>query len=146
MEVYIQVRVADPTFLGYFIDKGVAAAAKVVRKASREEEFAPVKNVNGSNYDTPDSARLLVLRLHTRSVAAAGGFLTHSVPLYATARRGGITTLFLCRRKPRVNMPGGRTFHVSLVENISSIVFVWQIGNGMDELNILHLWKRHVLV
>ncbi|MBA0799391.1 hypothetical protein Gohar_009912, partial [Gossypium harknessii] len=26
------VRVADPTFLGYFIDKGVAAAAKVVRK------------------------------------------------------------------------------------------------------------------
>lgn len=29
---WIQVRVADPTFLGYFIDKGVAAAAKVVRK------------------------------------------------------------------------------------------------------------------
>ena len=28
----MQVRVADPTFLGYFIDKGVAAAAKVVRK------------------------------------------------------------------------------------------------------------------
>lgn len=27
-----QVRVADPTFLGYFIEKGVAAAAKVVRK------------------------------------------------------------------------------------------------------------------
>lgn len=27
-----QVRVADPSFLGYFIDKGVAAAAKVVRK------------------------------------------------------------------------------------------------------------------
>lgn len=27
-----QVRVADPTFLGYFIDKGVSAAAKVVRK------------------------------------------------------------------------------------------------------------------
>nr|KJB32917.1 hypothetical protein B456_005G268300 [Gossypium raimondii] len=181
------VRVADPTFLGYFIDKGVAAAAKVVRKAYpqekvgvsvrrgkggpltvveyteldqslasavnqqtgrlrfcvlthvyfgfsksnglekdsiyhlaekkipsihgytmglkleqfifdafpyapstalfevlREEEFAPVKNANGSNYDTPDSARLLVLRLHTRWVVAAGGFLTHSVPLYAT--------------------------------------------------------------
>lgn len=50
----------------------------------REEEFAPVKNANGSNYDTPDSARLLVLRLHTRWVVAAGGFLTHSVPLYAT--------------------------------------------------------------
>lgn len=28
----MQVRVSDPTFLGYFIDKGVAAAAKVVRK------------------------------------------------------------------------------------------------------------------
>ena len=50
----------------------------------REEEFAPVKNANGSNYDTPDSARLLVLRLHARWVVAAGGFLTHSVPLYAT--------------------------------------------------------------
>ncbi|KAJ0693942.1 putative nucleotidyltransferase [Helianthus annuus] len=187
------VRVGDPTFLGYFIDKGVASAAKVVRKAYpqekvsvfvrrgkggpvtvveyseldqslaseinqrtgrlrycwsnvclhmftldflnqvasglekdsiyhlaekkipsihgqtvgykleqfifdafpyapstalyevlREEEFAPVKNVNGSNFDTPDSARLLVLRLHARWVVAAGGFLTHSVPLYST--------------------------------------------------------------
>lgn len=26
------MRVADPTFVGYFMDKGVAAAAKVVRK------------------------------------------------------------------------------------------------------------------
>ncbi|OWM87101.1 hypothetical protein CDL15_Pgr027036 [Punica granatum] len=50
----------------------------------REEEFAPVKNATGSSFDTPDSARLLVLRLHTRWVVAAGGFLTHSVPLYAT--------------------------------------------------------------
>ncbi|KHG23361.1 hypothetical protein F383_10711 [Gossypium arboreum] len=222
------VRVADPTFLGYFIDKGVAAAAKVVRKAYpqekvgvfvrrgkggpltvveyteldqslasavnqqtgrlrfcwsnvclhmftldflnqvanglekdsiyhlaekkipsihgytmglkleqfifdafpyapstalfevlREEEFAPVKNANGSNYDTPDSARLLVLRLHTRWVVAAGGFLTHSVPLYSTGNFtvdfacsvmallcGGLTALFLCWRKPRVHMPG----------------------------------------
>nr|KJB32919.1 hypothetical protein B456_005G268300 [Gossypium raimondii]KJB32926.1 hypothetical protein B456_005G268300 [Gossypium raimondii] len=32
------VRVADPTFLGYFIDKGVAAAAKVVRKAYPQEK------------------------------------------------------------------------------------------------------------
>lgn len=52
----------------------------------REEEFAPVKNANGSNFDTPESARLLVLRLHTRWVIAAGGFLTHSVPLYATGK------------------------------------------------------------
>lgn len=59
----------------------------------REEEFAPVKNANGSNFDTPDSARLLVLRLHTRWVIAAGGFLTHSVPLYAT---GNFIISFMC--------------------------------------------------
>ncbi|XP_029116236.1 UDP-N-acetylglucosamine diphosphorylase 2 isoform X2 [Elaeis guineensis] len=32
------VRVADPAFLGYFIDKGVTAAAKVVRKAYPQEK------------------------------------------------------------------------------------------------------------
>ncbi|XVF00478.1 hypothetical protein REPUB_Repub04eG0004400 [Reevesia pubescens] len=212
------VRVADPTFLGYFIDKGVASAAKVVRKAYpqekvgvfvrrgkggpltvveyseldpslasainqqtgrlrfcwsnvclhmftldflnqvanglekdsiyhlaekkipsihgytmglkleqfifdafpyapstalfevlREEEFAPVKNVNGSNYDTPDSARLLVLRLHSRWVVAAGGFLTHSVPLYAT----GVEVSPLCSYAGENLEPicRGRTFH-----------------------------------
>ncbi|KAM7530301.1 hypothetical protein LguiB_033711 [Lonicera macranthoides] len=212
------VRVADPTFLGYFIDKGVASAAKVVRKAYpqekvgvfvrrgkggplsvveyseldsslasainqqtgrlrfcwsnvclhmftldflnqvanglekdsiyhlaekkipsihgytmgykleqfifdafpyapstalfevlREEEFAPVKNANGSNFDTPDSARLLVLRLHTRWVVAAGGFLTHSVPLYAT----GLEVSPLCSYAGE-NLEAicrGRTFH-----------------------------------
>ncbi|KAF4394551.1 hypothetical protein F8388_020376, partial [Cannabis sativa] len=51
----------------------------------REEEFAPGKNINGSTFDTSDSAKLLVLRLHSRWVVAAGGFLTHSVPLYATS-------------------------------------------------------------
>ncbi|KAG4999651.1 hypothetical protein JHK87_020723 [Glycine soja] len=212
------VRVADPTFLGYFIDKGVAAAAKVVRKAYpqekvgvfvrrgkggpltvveyseldqslasavnqatgrlrfcwsnvclhmftldflnqvanglekdsiyhlaekkipsihgytmglkleqfifdafpyapttalfevlREEEFAPVKNANGSNVDTPDSAKLLVLRLHTRWVVAAGGFLTHSVPLYAT----GVEVSPLCSYAGENLEPicRGRTFH-----------------------------------
>ncbi|PON37837.1 UTP--glucose-1-phosphate uridylyltransferase family [Parasponia andersonii] len=212
------VRVADPTFLGYFIDKGVAAAAKVVRKAYpqekvgvfvrrgkggpltvveyseldssmaseinqgtgrlrfcwsnvclhmftldflnqvanglekdsiyhlaekkipsihghtmgfkleqfifdafpfapstalfevlREEEFAPVKNVNGSTFDTPDSAKLLVLRLHARWVVAAGGFLTHSVPLYAT----GVEVSPLCSYAGE-NLEAicrGRTFH-----------------------------------
>ncbi|XP_065852850.1 UDP-N-acetylglucosamine diphosphorylase 1-like [Euphorbia lathyris] len=212
------VRVADPTFLGYFIDKGVPAAAKVVRKAYpqekvgvfvrrgkggpltvveyseldqtlasainqqtgrlrfcwsnvclhmftldflnqvanalekdsiyhlaekripsihgftmgfkleqfifdafpyapstalfevlREEEFAPVKNANGSNFDTPDSARLLVLRLHSRWVVAAGGFLTHSVPLYAT----GVEVSPLCSYAGE-NLEAicrGRTFH-----------------------------------
>ncbi|KAL0352664.1 UNVERIFIED_CONTAM: UDP-N-acetylglucosamine diphosphorylase 2 [Sesamum angustifolium] len=173
------VRVADPTFLGYFIETGVAAAAKVVRKAYPQEkvgvfvrrgkggpvsvveyseldqslasainqetgrlrfcwsnvclhmftleflnqvanglekdsmfcvrEFAPVKNANGSNFDTPDSARLLVLRLHTRWVVAAGGFLTHSVPLYAT----GVEVSPLCSyagRKLEAICP----FHASL--------------------------------
>ncbi|KAJ0975911.1 hypothetical protein J5N97_017876 [Dioscorea zingiberensis] len=212
------VRVADPTFLGYFIDKGVAAAAKVVRKAYpqekvgvfvqrgrggpltvieysemdpttaceinqitgrlrycwsnvclhmftldflnqvanglekdsiyhlaekkipsihgftmglkleqfifdafaysastalfevvREEEFAPVKNANGSSYDTPDSARLMLLRLHSRWVVAAGGFLTHSVPLYLT----GVEISPLCSYSGE-NLEAicrGRTFH-----------------------------------
>ncbi|KAJ3693518.1 hypothetical protein LUZ60_008998 [Juncus effusus] len=212
------VRVADPTFLGYFIDKGVAAAAKVVRKAYpqekvgvfvqrgrggpltvleysemdpnmtteinqitgrlrfcwsnvclhmftldflnhvanslekdsvyhiaekkipsihgltmgikleqfifdafayapsvalfevlREEEFAPVKNANGSNYDTPDSARLMLLRLHSRWVVAAGGFLTHSVPLYLT----GVEVSPLCSYTGEnlESICRGRTFH-----------------------------------
>ncbi|GLT49486.1 hypothetical protein SLA2020_230380 [Shorea laevis] len=212
------VRVADPTFLGYFIDKGVAAAAKVVRKAYpqekvgvfvrrgkggpltvveyseldpalasainqqtgrlrfcwsnvclhmftldflnqvtnslerdsiyhlaekkipsvhgystglkleqyifdafpyapstalfevlRDEEFAPVKNANGSNFDTPDGARLLVLRLHSRWVVAAGGFLTHSVPLYTT----GVEVSPLCSYAGENLEPicRGRTFH-----------------------------------
>ncbi|XP_010540657.1 PREDICTED: UDP-N-acetylglucosamine diphosphorylase 1 [Tarenaya hassleriana] len=214
----VLVRVADPTFLGYFIDKGVASAAKVVRKAYpqekvgvfvrrgkggpltvveyseldqslasainqvtgrlrfcwsnvclhmftvdflnqvanglekesvyhlaekkiasvnglttglkleqfifdsfpyapstalfevlREEEFAPVKNANGSSFDTPESARLLVMRLHTRWVIAAGGFLTHSVPLYAT----GVEVSPLCSYAGENLEPicRGRTFH-----------------------------------
>ncbi|KAH7277566.1 hypothetical protein KP509_39G057300 [Ceratopteris richardii] len=50
----------------------------------REEEFAPVKNAGGSTTDTPDTARLLLLNLHTRWVVAAGGFVTHSIPLHLT--------------------------------------------------------------
>nr|CAB3485734.1 unnamed protein product [Digitaria exilis] len=164
------VRVADPTFLGYFIEKGVSSAAKVVRKiclhmftldflnqvanslekdsvyhlaekkipsihgyttglkleqfifdaftyspstalfeVMREEEFAPVKNANGATYDTPDSAKLMLLRLHSRWVVAAGGFLTHSVPLYMTgvevsplSSYAGENLEAICR---------GRTFH-----------------------------------
>ncbi|XP_050232094.1 UDP-N-acetylglucosamine diphosphorylase 1-like [Mercurialis annua] len=212
------VRVADPTFLGYFIDKGAASAAKVVRKAYpqekvgvfvrrgkggpltvveyseldqslasainqqtgrlrfcwsnvclhmftldflnqvvnalekdsiyhlaekkipsihgftsgykleqfifdafpyapstalfevlREEEFAPVKNANGSNFDTPDSARLLVLRLHARWVVAAGGFLTHSVPLYATGVEVSPVCSYVGENLEAICR--GRTFH-----------------------------------
>ncbi|KAF3793365.1 UDP-N-acetylglucosamine diphosphorylase 1 [Nymphaea thermarum] len=68
----------------FVFDAFVYAPSTALFEALREEEFAPVKNANGSNFDTPDSARLLVLRLHTRWVVAAGGFLTHTVPLYAT--------------------------------------------------------------
>jgi UDP-N-acetylglucosamine/UDP-N-acetylgalactosamine diphosphorylase len=53
----------------------------------REEEFAPVKNATGAAVDTPDTARLLLLNLHTRWVVAAGGFVTHSVPLQLTGMR-----------------------------------------------------------
>jgi UDP-N-acetylglucosamine/UDP-N-acetylgalactosamine diphosphorylase len=52
----------------------------------REEEFAPVKNANGSPHDTPDIALLMLLRLHSRWVVAAGGFLTHSVALCNTGK------------------------------------------------------------
>ncbi|KAL6500653.1 UDP-N-acetylglucosamine diphosphorylase 2 [Orobanche hederae] len=69
----------------FIFDAFPYAPSTALFEVLREEEFAPVKNANGStNYDTPDSARLLVLRLHARWVVAAGGFLTHSVPLYAT--------------------------------------------------------------
>ncbi|KAK1326111.1 UDP-N-acetylglucosamine diphosphorylase 2 [Acorus calamus] len=69
----------------FIFDAFSYAPSTALFEVLREEEFAPVKNANGSTYDTPDTARLLVLRLHSRWVVAAGGFLTHSVPLYATA-------------------------------------------------------------
>ncbi|PPR92795.1 hypothetical protein GOBAR_AA27876 [Gossypium barbadense] len=85
------------------------ATSTALFEVLREEEFAPVKNANGSNYDTPDSARLLVLRLHTRWVVAAGGFLTHSVPLYAT----GVEVSPLCSYTGEnlESICRGRTFH-----------------------------------
>ncbi|EXC24806.1 putative UDP-N-acetylglucosamine pyrophosphorylase [Morus notabilis] len=68
----------------FIFDAFPYAPSTALFEVLREEEFAPVKNANGSTFDTPDSAKLLVLRLHARWVVAAGGFLTHSVPLYAT--------------------------------------------------------------
>jgi hypothetical protein len=62
----------------------ILTGASLYIQVSREEEFAPVKNANGAAYDTPDTAKLMLLRLHSRWVVAAGGFLTHSVPLYMT--------------------------------------------------------------
>ena len=35
-------------------------------EVARSEQFAPVKNAPGSTTDSPDTARLAVLQLHTR--------------------------------------------------------------------------------
>ncbi|XP_031397556.1 UDP-N-acetylglucosamine diphosphorylase 1 isoform X2 [Punica granatum] len=93
----------------FIFDAFPYAPSTALFEVLREEEFAPVKNANGSSFDTPDSARLLVLRLHTRWVVAAGGFVTHSVPLYSTGVEvsplrsyTGENLEALCR---------GRTFH-----------------------------------
>ncbi|KAL7131333.1 hypothetical protein ABFS83_13G190300 [Erythranthe nasuta] len=93
----------------FIFDAFPYAPSTALFEVSREEEFAPVKNASGSQYDTPDSARLLVLRLHARWVTNAGGFLTHSVPLYSTGVEvsplcsyGGENLEAICR---------GRTFH-----------------------------------
>lgn len=93
----------------FIFDAFPYAPSTALFEVLREEEFAPVKNANGSNFDTPESARLLVLRLHTRWVVAAGGFLTHSVPLYAT----GVEVSPLCSYAGE-NLEAicrGRTFH-----------------------------------
>ncbi|CAA7394299.1 unnamed protein product [Spirodela intermedia] len=93
----------------FVFDAFTYAPSTALFEIMREEEFAPVKNANGANYDTPDSARLLLLRLHTRWVVAAGGFLTHSVPLYAT----GVEISPLCSYTGE-NLEAvcrGRTFH-----------------------------------
>lgn len=93
----------------FIFDAFPYAPSTALYEALREEEFAPVKNANGSNFDTPDSARLLVLRLHSRWVVAAGGFITHSVPLYLT----GVEISPLCSYAGE-NLEAicrGRTFH-----------------------------------
>ncbi|KAF8390883.1 hypothetical protein HHK36_023182 [Tetracentron sinense] len=108
----------------FIFDAFTYAPSTSLFEVLREEEFAPVKNANGSSYDTPDSARLLVLRLHARWVVAAGGFLTHSVPLYLTGNfHSGFSGPFIL--SPGVELPPlcsyagenlelicrGRTFH-----------------------------------
>ncbi|PKA62801.1 UDP-N-acetylglucosamine diphosphorylase 1 [Apostasia shenzhenica] len=93
----------------FIFDAFAYAPSMVLFEVLREEEFAPVKNANGASYDTPDSARLMLLRLHSRWVVAAGGFLTHSVPLYLT----GVEISPLCSYAGE-NLEAicrGRTFH-----------------------------------
>jgi UDP-N-acetylglucosamine/UDP-N-acetylgalactosamine diphosphorylase len=93
----------------YIFDAFSYSPSTALFEVLREEEFAPVKNANGASYDTPDSAKLMLLRLHSRWVVAAGGFLTHSVPLYMTgvevsplSSYAGENLEAICR---------GRTFH-----------------------------------
>ncbi|XP_010941682.1 UDP-N-acetylglucosamine diphosphorylase 2 isoform X1 [Elaeis guineensis] len=93
----------------FIFDAFAYAPSTALFEVLREEEFAPVKNANGASYDTPDSARLMLLRLHSRWVVAAGGFLTHSVPLYLT----GVEISPLCSYAGE-NLEAicrGRTFH-----------------------------------
>ncbi|KAI7726499.1 hypothetical protein M8C21_023729 [Ambrosia artemisiifolia] len=93
----------------FIFDAFPYAPSTALYEVLREEEFAPVKNVNGSNFDTPDSARLLVLRLHARWVVAAGGFLTHSVPLYSTGVEVSPLVSYVGENLEAICR--GRTFH-----------------------------------
>ncbi|URE22313.1 UDP-N-acetylglucosamine pyrophosphorylase [Musa troglodytarum] len=96
----------------FVFDAFTYAPSMALFEVLREEEFAPVKNANGASYDTPDSARLMLLRLHSRWVVAAGGFLTHSIPLYLT----GVEISPLCSYAGE-NLEGicrGRTFHAPI--------------------------------
>eukprot|EP00249_Psilotum_nudum_P004804 c18299_g1_i1 orf=181-1626(+) len=68
----------------FIFDSLSYASSVALFEVLREEEFAPIKNANGANVDTPDTARMLLLNLHTRWVITAGGFITHSVPLHTT--------------------------------------------------------------
>ncbi|KAH0452216.1 hypothetical protein IEQ34_019515 [Dendrobium chrysotoxum] len=93
----------------FIFDAFAYAPSMALFEALREEEFAPVKNANGASYDTPDSARLMILRLHSRWVVAAGGFLTHSVPLYLTGVE--ISPLSSYAGENLESICRGRTFH-----------------------------------
>ncbi|KAF4378084.1 hypothetical protein F8388_020720 [Cannabis sativa] len=88
----------QPPVVSEFLPSKPPAVNSSLTIVLREEEFAPGKNINGSTFDTSDSAKLLVLRLHSRWVVAAGGFLTHSVPLYATSDALLIILVFIVSR------------------------------------------------
>jgi len=93
----------------FIFDAFPYAPSMALFEVLREEEFAPVKNASGNATDTPETARILVLHLHTRWVIAAGGFVTHSVPLYTT----GVEVSPLCSYAGEnlEDVCRGRTFH-----------------------------------
>jgi UDP-N-acetylglucosamine/UDP-N-acetylgalactosamine diphosphorylase len=55
-------------------------------QVNREEEFAPVKNASGMPFDSPDTARTLMLRLHMNWVAEAGGFVVNKSTVPAAGK------------------------------------------------------------
>ncbi|MFQ6658884.1 hypothetical protein Gotur_027976 [Gossypium turneri] len=50
----------------FIFDAFLYAPSTALFEVLQDEEFAPVKNINGSDYNTLDKVKLLVLRLHTR--------------------------------------------------------------------------------
>ncbi|XP_024532253.1 UDP-N-acetylglucosamine diphosphorylase 2 [Selaginella moellendorffii] len=92
----------------YIFDAFPYAPSVAIFEVVREEEFAPVKNVSG--VDSPESARLLLLRLHMRWVVAAGGFILHSVPLHLTGVE--VSPLISYAGENLEEICHGRSFHV----------------------------------
>ncbi|KAG6496574.1 hypothetical protein ZIOFF_044442 [Zingiber officinale] len=81
------VRVADPTFLGYFIDKGAAAAAKVVRKNLEDIILSTHCSLNlldrnnkmhQTGSDTTDTGRYLLLSADATVNPSAGHLVQYS--------------------------------------------------------------------
>eukprot|EP00246_Nothoceros_aenigmaticus_P005204 TRINITY_DN17094_c0_g1_i1.p1 TRINITY_DN17094_c0_g1~~TRINITY_DN17094_c0_g1_i1.p1 ORF type:complete len:482 (+),score=72.96 TRINITY_DN17094_c0_g1_i1:287-1732(+) len=68
----------------YIFDAFPYAPSVGLFEVLRDEEFAPVKNASGSPTDSPETARLLLLRTHMRWVVAAGGLVAHTVPIHTT--------------------------------------------------------------
>lgn len=93
----------------FIFDAFPYASSLALFEVLREEEFGPVKNANGATADTPDTARLLVLNLHTRWVVAAGGFVTHSIPLHLTGIEVSPLRSYVGENLEEVCR--GRTFH-----------------------------------
>ncbi|CAM6109131.1 unnamed protein product [Calypogeia fissa] len=61
----------------FIFDSLPYASSVALFEVTREEEFAPVKNAPGTNVDSPDTARTMLLRLHLNWVADAGGYVVN---------------------------------------------------------------------
>ena len=57
----------------FIFDAYAREGPRGVLRGVREEDFAPVKNAEGSGKDSPDTARKLVSDLHARWIERAGG-------------------------------------------------------------------------